>query len=244
MQLRLVDYWPHGKLRYFFSLKLEYLLFSACEQLSINLQAKYITIQEAVRGAKLLKAHLKSLQSEGRFNCFCVGVYQDSKELTEEPCLPWHRTIPKRFDDGGPPLWYNNPKEKCHQAYFQTLDLAVGEVEKRFEQTDLHIIENIEVLLLKAGNGELIGSIPPVVQNYLSQDFDQDCLKTQPSLVNNTIKTANEGNVPITKVTNVRTIAKAMNTSEIYKTMLSKVYKLLQLYFTFPVTKATAERSF
>ena len=35
-----------------------------------------------------------------------------------------------------------------------------------------------------------------------------------------------------------------MNTSEIYKAMLSKVYKLLQLYFTFPVTTAAAERSF
>ena len=50
--------------------------------------------------------------------------------------------------------------------------------------------------------------------------------------------------IPVTKVTNVQTIAEAMNTSEIYKAMLSEVHKLLQLYFTFPVTMATAERSF
>ena len=48
----------------------------------------------------------------------------------------------------------------------------------------------------------------------------------------------------MTKVTNIRTIAEAMNTSDIYKTMLSEVNKLLKLYFTFPVTTATAERSF
>ena len=79
--------------------------------------------------------------------------------------------------------------------YFQTLDLAVGVTEKRFEQTDMHTIEKIEVLLLKAGNGELIYSIPPIVQNYLSQDFNQDRLKTQLSLVRDMIKTANEGNI-------------------------------------------------
>ena len=38
----------------FFGLKLSYLLFSSSEQLSINLQAKNITVQEAVHGAKLL----------------------------------------------------------------------------------------------------------------------------------------------------------------------------------------------
>ena len=48
----------------------------------------------------------------------------------------------------------------------------------------------------------------------------------------------------IKKVTNVRTIAEAMNKSTIYKGMLGEVDKLLKLYFTFPVTTATAERSF
>ena len=48
----------------------------------------------------------------------------------------------------------------------------------------------------------------------------------------------------IKKVTNVRTIAEAMNKSTIYKGMLGEVDKLLKLYFTFPVTIATAERSF
>lgn len=48
----------------FFGLKLSYLLFSVTEQLSINLQAKNITIQEAVSGAKLLVSHLKSLRND------------------------------------------------------------------------------------------------------------------------------------------------------------------------------------
>ena len=60
----------------------------------------------------------------------------------------------------------------------QALDLAVGESEKRLEQTDMHSSETIKELLLKAGNGELIDLIPLVVQNYSSQYLDQDRLKT------------------------------------------------------------------
>ena len=52
----------------YFGLKLSYLLFSVTEQLSINLQAKDITIQEAVSGAKLLVSHLKSLRTDAKYN--------------------------------------------------------------------------------------------------------------------------------------------------------------------------------
>lgn len=51
-------------------------------------------------------------------------------------------------------------------------------------------------------------------------------------------------NVSIKSVTNVRTIAEGMNKSTIYKKMLGEVDKVLKIYFTVPVTTATAERSF
>ena len=51
----LVDCCPAWKTLTLFLLKACYLLFLTCEQLSINLQAKDIAIQEAVRGAKLLR---------------------------------------------------------------------------------------------------------------------------------------------------------------------------------------------
>ena len=54
----------------YFGLKLSYLVFSAAEQFSVNLQAKNITIQEATRGAVLLASHLKSLRTEAQFNQF------------------------------------------------------------------------------------------------------------------------------------------------------------------------------
>ena len=57
------------------------------------------------------------------------------------------------------------------------------------------------------------------------------------------IKTA-FSSTEIKRVTTLRTIANAMNENDIYKKMLGEVNKALKMYFTFPVTTSTAERSF
>jgi len=93
----------------------------------------------------------------------------------------------------------------------------------------MNTIKEIELLLLKAGNGEKIDSISPAIQSHLRRYIEQDRLQTQLSLVCDMIKT---GGMKIKKVTNVRTIAEAMNKSTIYKGMLGEVDKLLKLYFT------------
>ena len=165
------------------------------------------------------------------------------KGLTEKPILPRARKIPRRFNEGAATHLYQNPQERYRHAYFEVLELAAGDIDKRFDQEDFNTIKEIEVLLLKAANGEVTSSFNPIIQSYLDKDFDLDRLKTQLSLVSNMIRTAYTEN-PITKVTNVRTICEAMNTSHIYKGMLSEVDKLLKLLFTFPVTTATTERSF
>lgn len=225
----------------YFALRLAHLLFSAVEQFSVNLQAKDITIQEAMNGAKLLATYLKSLRNEAKFDLFYDTICHVCRNLTEEPSLPRHRKVPKRLDDGAPTHWYHNPKERYRHAYFQTLELAAAEVERRFDQADMNTIKEIELLLVKAGNGETIDSISPAIQSYLCRDIEQDRLQNQLSLVCNMIKT---GGMKIKKVTDVRTIAEAMNKSTIYKGMLGEADKLLKLYFTFPVTTATAERTF
>lgn len=229
----------------FFSLKLAYLIFSAAEQLSINLQAKDITIQEATTGASLLTAHLHSLRNEEKFNSFYEHLVKDSSNLTEEPCLPRYRKVPRRFDQGESPHIYSCPKDRYRHAYFEALELASGEVEKRFDQADLQVVKQIEMLLLNAANGQLqvmSDIIPSGIKNYLNKDIDLERLKCQLSLVPDMVKTASEGR--ISKVTNVRTLGDLLNQSRIYKDMLSEVNKLVNLFFTFPVTTATAERSF
>ena len=69
----------------FFALKLAYIIFSAAEQLSINLQAKDITVQESLNGGQLLANHFNSLRTETKFDHFYDQVVRDSQELTAEP---------------------------------------------------------------------------------------------------------------------------------------------------------------
>ena len=125
----------------YFALKLAYLVFSSAEQLSVNLQAVDITIQEALKGAELLITHLKSLRNDACFDRFYDAIYQDSKDLTE-----------------GRAHQYEEPKARYRHAYFETLELA-AEVEKRFDHEDIRTIKEIETLLLKAGNRETVDSV-------------------------------------------------------------------------------------
>ena len=75
----------------------------AAEQVSINIQAKDITVQEVVRGAQLLRTHLSSMRNEAKFESFYSEVIHDSVSLTAEPTLPRQRKRPRRLDDGATP---------------------------------------------------------------------------------------------------------------------------------------------
>ena len=72
----------------FLKLKLGMFVFSSPEQVSSNLQAKNITVQEATRGADLLIVHMKSLRTAEKFGMFYDEVRKESSSLTEEPTLP------------------------------------------------------------------------------------------------------------------------------------------------------------
>ena len=97
---------------------------------------------------------------------------------------------------------------------------------------------------MEFANEKVTASLPTSLQTYVSEEFDLERLKTQLSMIPDVLRTAFQNTSGIKQVTSVRTIAMAMNKSEIYKGMLQEVDKLLKLYFTFPVTTATAERSF
>lgn len=226
----------------YFALKLAYLCFSAAEQLSINLQSVDLTVQEALNGARLLRSHLQTLRNDGYFDSFYDSVCQQSSILTDDPYLPRQRRAPRRYDEGAQPHNFDSPKARYRHVYYEVLDLAIGEIERRFDHKDLNTVTQIEMLLVNAGNGVLADSLDPGLESYLKDDFDLDRLKTQLSLVKDMV--ANAQDLRVTRVTNVRTISDAMNTSCIYKNMLNEVHKLLKLYYTFPVTTATSERSF
>ena len=178
------------------------------------------------------------------FDLFYDQIVMQASNLKEPPKLPRFRKVPKRLDEGERPHCYLEPKDRYRHIYYETLELVSGEVERRFNQPDLNIAKDLEELLLRAANGELGQEyqIPEALSSYLEGDVDQIRLKTDLSMIPDMIKTAFDGSIK--KVTTVRTLTAAMSKSEVYKGMLCEVDKLLQIYFTFPVTSATAERAF
>ena len=104
--------------------------------------------------------------------------------------------------------------------------------------SDIQLILDIETHLLTSANGTAMDTLSQALIRFLEGDVDVARLKVQLCMLPDAIKTALNG--IIKRVTNVRTIADAMLLSEIYKNVLCEVNKLLLLYYTFPVTTATA----
>ena len=100
-------------------------------------------------------------------------------------------------------------------------------------------------MLLNGANGKGQPEISDAVSKYFKGKIDLPRLKTQLMMLPDVLRTVFSGSaIQLKKVTNVRTIADAFNGNEMVKRMFSEVDKLLRVYLTFPVTSATAERSF
>ena len=117
--------------------------------------------------------------------------------------------------------------------------MAYGEIERRFHQEDFQLLQKLEHVLIQAANGVIL-ELDDTLLKYLEKDIDLERFSTQLKMVKDMIQIAN----PVKQVTTLRTIADAMNVSQIYKGMLQEIDKVLKLYFTLPVTTSTAERSF
>ena len=116
-----------------FDIYLPYLVCSATEQLSINLQSVDLTVQEALNGARLLRTHLQTLRNDGYFDRFYDSV---CLTLMDDPFLPRQRKAPRRYDEGAEPHRFDSPKARYRHAYYEVLDLAIGEIERRFNDSD------------------------------------------------------------------------------------------------------------
>ena len=117
--------------------------------------------------------------------------------------------------------------------------LFLNELTQRFKSTHFgYIMSEMENLLVDSCNGRFKNG------NY-EDDIDMNKLKIQLSLLQDVLKTSNEGHkIGIKKVTMVKIVCDIFNVSKFSKTMLSEVDKVLKLYLILPLTSATAEQCF
>ena len=230
----------------YFGLKLSHLIFSATEQLSITLQGRNTTMQEAVDSANLAIKFLQSQRNDNAFSRFYSRIVEDCKELTSEPKLPRYRRAPKRFDEHSTNTHrFDDSESYFKQQYVEALKTAAGELQKRFQQTrGMPVAAAIENTLLNSANsGD--GHISEEVKLY-SKEIDIERLKIQLQILPELIRTYNQKNPgkSIKRVTNLRTLCEVMSDISSSKSLLSEVFNLLHIALTIPVTSATAERAF
>ena len=75
---------------------------------------------------------------------------------------------------------YLTPKDRFRHKYFETLELhvAVGEIERRFNQEDIGVINSLESFLIDNANDNST-SMPDNLETYLKDTgFDLERLKS------------------------------------------------------------------
>ena len=148
----------------YFGLKLSHLVFSGAEQLSLTLQGKDTTIQEASMAAELMIQHLQQQRSDTSFDLFYSKVVEDSNELTSPPSLPRHRRPPRRVDDSTATAHeFATPEDYFRKQYFEVLDLLINELKRRFQQKrGMPVVTVLEKLLFRVSfRGGREGSLAP-----------------------------------------------------------------------------------
>ncbi|XP_018118612.1 uncharacterized protein LOC108716737 [Xenopus laevis] len=224
----------------FYGLSLAYLVFSVTEHLSKTLQTVNITIHEAQKAVKLTQGFFSRQRTHECFANFFNSVIEQSKDLTDEPVVPRQKRPPRRIDSGADSCTFPSPQEYYRREYYEVLDLIDHELTFRFAQKDVEVAIVLEQMLLTAATGKKV-ALPSSISNLYSSDFNFDRLLQQLEMLADTI--LESGNDPKT-VTNIRVISDAMNAVPVSKKLLPEVHKLLCLYYTIPVTTATAERCF
>ncbi len=110
-----------------------------------------------------------------------------------------------------------------------------------FSPTLIAFVGDFESPLIESANGNHVQKIIEVVAEYLKSKIDLPRLSVQLQMLPDAIHTVfSDTVVQVHKVTNVRTITNTLNQND----MLKKGEQARLGYLTFPVTSATAERSF
>ena len=115
-----------------------------------------------------------------------IAKYQNST-FTENGFSNWKKAL-QRFDQHDKSEMH---REAAIKIYFEVLDLASVEFDRRFDQSDLRVVLETESLLLGAAN-EDIPNIPQTVAEYFEKKIEPTRLRFQLLMLPDAIKTAHE----------------------------------------------------
>ena len=126
-----------------------------------------------MQAANVLTSHLHSIRNESTVNRFYDHVIQESQSLTAEPSLPRNRKLPRRLDhESSAPHQHLCARDMYRQTYFVAIDTVSEEIKRRFDQSDIQLIQDIETLLLVSANGNVTDTLSQALVRFLEGDID------------------------------------------------------------------------
>ena len=134
----------------YLGLKLSYMVFVAIEQLATTLQSKSISAELCSQSGQAATRVLERQRTDETFENFYESVITDSKDLTDDPKLPRKKRTPRRFDAGSNAYHPQTPKEYFKQQYFESLDILINELGRRFKQESLSVLHEIEDIVTRS----------------------------------------------------------------------------------------------
>lgn len=115
------------------------------------------------------------------------------------------------------------------------------EIERRFDQPTMALLQEIEMMLVDSCNGTSVQLSTFFEELYLKINN----LKLQPLMLPDVVLTANQDHkMGIKRVTTINTICDNFNVCKFPKTMPKEVNILIHTYLTVHFTSVDAERSF
>ena len=224
----------HAQLERFeknFGLKLCHLVFSCTEEVSLLLQGKSTTLEDACQQVAVAKRFLEKQQTD---DSFYQKVVVDSRDLTEPPYLAHARRPPRKIEDGSSPHVFETPKEYYRKTYYEVIDIIIQELSRRFDQVSLRLVMQIENTLLIAANnkGPETITVDETIITFYKHDLDEGKLLRQIKMLPDFVQEMKK-NTQLKAITTVRSLAEILKSSTLAMEMFSEVVKLLKIFLDY-----------
>ena len=196
------------------------------ECLNKSLQKRTETISGMKIAIDCARSTIRAKRSETRFQQIFDKAVEMVDTLKIEPIqVPHQRQPPKRYTGGASQHIAKTPEEWFRVEYYKMLDCVDVQFEKRFNQPDLKILQDLDNVLLS-------GEVSPIISEY--PELKGDMLKIQLSMFHSNYK-----------------IKSSWEAANLFRNMpvevrrlFDQVETLLRLLLVIPVSSAEAERSF
>ena len=212
-------------------------VFEPSEFLATKLQSQENSIGSAHQAIVLLKRHMQKLRSDETFAEIFgkADAFREAHDLSP-PKERRTKRLPKWVDDHAENAFQHSSfSDKCRIEYFQLIDRIIQALDNRFDDKFLEACDDVESALIRACSNQF-STVEVKAEHFEGVDgavFSRE-LQMLPTL-------AKQGNIPGSFG---EFVCMLRNCHPTCLPFFPEVIKVTKLLLTFPVSVASAERSF